>query len=33
MDDSLKNRIKVEFFRLTNELKRTHKMQTEINKR
>ncbi|CAH0298221.1 MULTISPECIES: IDEAL domain-containing protein [Peribacillus] len=26
IDDSLKNRNKVEFFRLTNELKRTHKM-------
>ena len=33
IDDSLKNRNKVEFFRLTNELKRTHKMQTEIKKR
>jgi uncharacterized protein YpiB (UPF0302 family) len=33
IDDSLKKRNKGEFFRLTNELKRTHKMQTELNKR
>ena len=31
IDDSLKNRNKVEFIRLTNEFKRTFKMQTEIN--
>ncbi|CAN7597849.1 IDEAL domain-containing protein [Peribacillus frigoritolerans] len=33
IDDSLKNRNKEEFFRLTNELKCTYKMQTENNKR
>ncbi|MEJ9230308.1 IDEAL domain-containing protein [Peribacillus butanolivorans] len=33
IDDSLKNRKKEEFFRLTNELKRTYKIQTELNKR
>ncbi|MBT2667241.1 IDEAL domain-containing protein [Bacillus sp. ISL-4] len=35
IDDSLKNRNKVEFFRLTNELKRTHKLKAkpEINKK
>ncbi|MES1042636.1 IDEAL domain-containing protein [Peribacillus simplex] len=32
IDDSLKNRNKEEFFRLTNELKYTYKMQTENNK-
>jgi hypothetical protein len=32
IDDSLKNRNKFEFFRLTNELKRTHKMQAELLK-